>query len=132
MLAGFFAPERLIGVEVDGYRRLKGGYTRCDQAVAFAAVAGAEFLIANYSSRELPADVVTAWFPFVSARELFASVRRNLRPCGVFLMASQGEDEARAATILANGAGLVELHRHMHTMTIFERSRTVMLTLWRG
>ena len=123
----FFSPRRLVGVEVEGYRLFKNGHTRIDYASGYlAAVANAQFLVADYRTCELAADVITAWFPFVSPAALlawrlplsllapdqvFERVYHNLRPGGVFVMVNHGLREAEVAEKLCVAAGLGRLFR---------------------
>jgi SAM-dependent methyltransferase len=121
-LQAFFRPSRMVGVEVEGYRLYRDGHTRIDYAAGYLArVPNAKFLIADYGSCELPADLITAWFPFVTARailawrlplrlldpaRLFERVRVNLRPDGLFVMVNHGPHEAGIAAGLCGAAGL--------------------------
>jgi hypothetical protein len=62
-----------VGVEVEGYRLFKDGHTRIDYASGYLAeLSNARFVVADYRRCELPADVITAWFPFVSAAAILA------------------------------------------------------------
>src|SRR5271165_2876905 len=72
-LQAFFRPQRMLGVEVEGYRLYRDGHTRIDYATGYLArVPNARFLIADYRGCELPADLITAWFPFVTAQSILA------------------------------------------------------------
>ena len=144
----FFRPSTLIGVEVEGHRLFKDGHTRIDYAAGYLAdLPRARFLVANYADCDLPADVITACFPFVTApailawrlpltllepERLLAAVRRNLRTGGVFLMANHGLDEATRAKELCDAANLTL----MGTLTdpgVFgaHRSNPAILSVWR-
>ena len=147
-LHAFFRPERLHGIEIDGYRRYRDGHTRRDYAQGHVRdLTGACFRVADFADLDLPADVISAWFPFVTAgpllawrlplsalrpAALFASVRRNLRPGGRFLMVNQGETEFQAASRYAVDAGL-ERHRDIACLDLrlVERTLPAVLSLWR-
>lgn len=120
VLARFFAPRQLVGVDLEGYRRLRGGVNRRERVLGhLASLPGAEFVIADYATFDRPADYVTAFFPFVTPGPvlawrlplrvlapagLFAAVRRNLVPSGRFLMVNHSRAEhATAATYAAAG-----------------------------
>jgi SAM-dependent methyltransferase len=121
-LAAFFQPSELIGIEVEGHRLFKDGRARIDYASGYLAdLPNARFLIADYRVCEIPADIITAWFPFLTPaailawrlplsllapERVFARVRHNLRPGGHFFMVNHGEAEARAAEKLCVAAGL--------------------------
>jgi hypothetical protein len=123
----FFAPRQLVGVEVEGYRLFKNGYTRIDYASGYLAdVSNARFLVADYRRCELPADVITAWFPFVTPAALLAwrlplsllapdqlleRVYHNLCVGGLFVMVNHGVAEAESAEKLCVAAGLARLLR---------------------
>ena len=147
-LHAFFRPERLHGVEIDGYRRYRDGHTRHDYAQGHVRdLAGATFTVADVADLELPADVISAWFPFVTAGPLlawrlplsvlrppalFASIRRNLRPGGRFLMVNQGAAEYQAASGFAAHAGL-EQHCDVCRLDLgfVGRTQPAVLSLWR-
>jgi hypothetical protein len=124
-LHAFFRPKRLLGVEVEGYRRYRDGHVRVDYAAGYLSrVPNARLLIADYGSCDLPADLITAWFPFVTPQailawrlplslldpaRLFKRIRQNLRPDGLFVMVNHGSQEALLAQELCAAAGLRRL-----------------------
>lgn len=126
-LQAFFAPRELIGIDVEGHRLFRDGRTRVDYAAGYlSALPNARFMIADYAGVDLPADVVTAWFPFVTPaavlawrlplsllkpQRLFARVYHNLRPGGWFVMVNHGPDEAQRAIRLCAATGLRLVHR---------------------
>lgn len=126
-LHAFFRPRELIGVEVEGYRLFKDGRTRSDYAAGYVAhLPNTRFMVCDYANCELPADVVTAWFPFVTPAAIlawrlplsllrpqafFQRVYHNLRPTGRFMMVNHGEAEARVAERLCIAAGLCFVSR---------------------
>jgi hypothetical protein len=121
-LDAFFHPRRLVGVEVEGYRLFKDARTRIDYAAGYVApLPNARFVVADYLSYQEPADLVTAWFPFVTPAailawrlplsllrpaRLFARVCANLRAGGMFLMVNHGREEAELAAQLCIASGL--------------------------
>ncbi len=121
-LDAFFRPERLVGVEVEGYRLFKDGHTRIDYARGYlAAFTDARFIVADYRDLDLPAEIITAWFPFVTPTAilawrlplsllapegLFGRVHHNLRPDGLFVMVNHGAHEALLAQKLCEATGL--------------------------
>jgi SAM-dependent methyltransferase len=118
----FFRPQELVGVEVEGHRLFRDGRTRRDYAAGYLAdLPHARFVVADYLRCELPADVITAWFPFVAPaailawrlplslltpERLFRHICHNLGPGGRFLMANHGHPEAALAQRLCAAAGL--------------------------
>jgi hypothetical protein len=121
-LDAFFHPRRLVGVEVEGYRLFKDARTRIDHAAGYVALLpNARFVVADYLSYREPADLITAWFPFVTPAailawrlplsllrpaRLFGRVCANLNEGGMFLMVNHGRDEADLAAQLCVAAGL--------------------------
>jgi SAM-dependent methyltransferase len=121
-LCAFFRPEALIGVEVEGHRLFKDGHSRFDYARGYVSrLPNAEFVIADYSGYSRAADVITAWFPFLTPNAilawrlplsllgpepLFRQIRHNLRPDGLFFMVNHGPREAEHASRLCGAAGL--------------------------
>ena len=103
----------------------KDGHTRIDYAAGYLGqIPGARFLVADYVDCELPADVITAWFPFLTPAALlawrlplslltpermFARIHHNLRPKGLLVMVNHGAAEAAIARELCDAAGLTPL-----------------------
>jgi hypothetical protein len=122
MLQAFFSPARIVGVEVEGYRLLRNGHTRYDYARGYLSdLADGSFVIADYAGYHLPAEVITAWFPFVTPaailawrlplslltpRRMFERIFHNLKPGGLFVMVNHGPIEAELAHELCDAAGL--------------------------
>jgi SAM-dependent methyltransferase len=122
MLHAFFRPRELVGVDVEGHRLFRDGRTRIDYATGYVSdLPNARFMVADYATCDLPADVVTAWFPFVTPeailawrlpltllapQRLFQRVFHNLRPKGMFVMVNHGDAEFDRAAPLCDAAGL--------------------------
>jgi hypothetical protein len=146
-LHAFFAPDEIVGVEVEGHRLFKGGHTRIDYATGYlSALPGARFVVADYRSVVLPAEVITAWFPFVSEAAIlawrlplslldpqatFRRVHGNLGAGGRFVMVNHGESEADTAEKLCIAAGLRRQFRHAEPGILSgHRLNPAVLTLW--
>jgi hypothetical protein len=144
----FFRPGRLVGVEVEGYRLFRGGYTRSDYAAGYLArMPSARFVVADYSCREEPADVITAWFPFLTPaallawrlplsllapEKLFRQIKHNLVPQGLFFMVNHGEAEAALALGLCDAAGFRLAARWSGSETLGgQRMQAPVLSWWR-
>jgi SAM-dependent methyltransferase len=147
-LQAFFRPERLIGVEVEGYRLFRGGHTRSDYAAGYLArMPDAEFVVADYCRREQPADLITAWFPFLTPNallawrlplsllapeKLFCQIKHNLRPQGMFFMVNHGLEEAALAGACCSAAGLRASARWTGSGTLAgPRLQAPILSWWR-
>jgi hypothetical protein len=120
-LQAFFRPERLLGIEIEGHRLFRDGYTRIDYANGYLAdMPNAQFVVADYTSFQQSADVVTAWFPFLTAptilawrlplsllapERLFERLHSNLKAGGLFIMVNHGLSEAALAQDLCVAAG---------------------------
>lgn len=121
-LQAYFRPQRMTGVEIEGHRLFRDGRTRIDYAAGYLKrLPGADFVVANYLRYESPADVITAWFPFLTAEallawrlplallapeRLFHRIEHNLQPGGLFFMANHGLEEWALAQKLCSAAGL--------------------------
>ncbi len=117
-----FLPQRLVGVEVEGHRLFRDGRARIDYAAGYLArLPNAEFVVGDYTRYSEPADLITSWFPFLTAtailawrlplsllapQQLFNRIRHNLRPGGLFFMVNHGPDEAALAERLCVAAKL--------------------------
>ena len=126
-LQAFFHPAHMAGVDVEGHRLFRDGRTRIDYAAGYLAqVPNAQFVVADYARYEWPADVITAWFPFLTPTailawrlplslltpaQLFQQIRHNLTAHGVFLMVNHGFDEAAVAEDLCIAADLRPMAR---------------------
>ncbi len=120
-LDAFFRPRAMVGVEVEGYRLFRDGRTRSDYAAGYVGQrTNARFVVADYLGYTEPADLITAWFPFLTPpailawrlplgllrpEALFRQIHRNLRPGGCFLMVNHGAAEAELADRLCTAAG---------------------------
>ncbi len=122
VLHAFFRPSELIGIEVEGHRLYCNGYSRLDYARGYIQdLLNTQFEIGNYLHYQHQADIVTAWYPFVTPAPvlawrlplsvlapdaIFARVARNLRLNGLFVMVNQGHEEAAIAARYSRQAGL--------------------------
>jgi SAM-dependent methyltransferase len=120
-LEAFFRPRALVGVDVEGYRLFKDGRTRRDYAAGYVGQRrNARFVVADYLTYEEPADLITAWFPFLTPAAILAwrlplsllrperlirQIHHNLKPGGCFVMVNHGMAEAQAAHRLCIAAG---------------------------
>ncbi|HWJ36088.1 MAG TPA: hypothetical protein VNR70_12520 [Steroidobacteraceae bacterium] len=146
-LQAFFGPRELVGVEVEGHRLFRDGYARIDHASGYVAeIPNARFVVADYVTYELPADVITAWFPFVTPaailawrlplsllmpERIFARICHNLRPAGVFLMVNHGIQEADIADDLCTAAGLRRSFRFAEPGVLsIHRRRAAVVSGW--
>ena len=120
-LNAFFRPTELVGVEVEGHRLFQDGHSRIDYAAGYVGgIPGARFVVADYIDCDLPADVITAWFPFMTPTALLAwrlplslltperlitRIYHNLRAGGLLVMVNHGAAEAAIAGNLCTAAG---------------------------
>ncbi len=122
VLHTFFRPTELLGIEIEGHRIYMNGYSRLDYAQGYIRhLPNAQFIVGDYACYERPADIVTAWYPFVTPdpvlawrlplsvfapHALFSRIARNLQPHGRFVMINQGREEATLAASLCKKVGL--------------------------
>ncbi len=147
-LDAFFSPTRIVGVDVEGHRLFRDGHTRIDYANGYLApFSDARFVVADYRDVDLRAEIITAWFPFVTAaallawrlplslldpQALFRRVHANLVPDGMFVLINHGHSEADTAENLCHAAGLRRLFRFDEPgMLSAHRPRTAILSAWR-
>jgi hypothetical protein len=147
-LHGFFRPDRMVGVEVEGHRLFRDGHTRIDYAAGYlSTVPNARFVVADYATYEEPADLITAWFPFLTPAailawrlplsllappQLFRQVKRNLTAHGLFVMVNHGRTEAALADGLCAAVGLRRCSQWQDPGPLSRhRSEPPVLTCWR-
>jgi SAM-dependent methyltransferase len=145
-LQAFFRPRELVGVEVEGHRLFSDGHTRIDYARGYVAeIPHARFIVADYVACELTADVVTAWFPFLTPEailawrlplsllepdRLFARIGRNLQPGGILVMVNHGVREAALAAHLCGAAGFRALSRFAAPGVFRHRPMPAIMSCW--
>ena len=145
-LCAALRPARLIGFELEGYRRLKGGVNRAERARGYVeGLPDTEFVIADYTTVARPAGLVTAFFPFVTGapvlawrlplsvlapERLFARIRANLTADGELWMTNHGEREALIAAELASRAGLVRQGVYVCREPLTPRPEPAVVSRW--
>jgi SAM-dependent methyltransferase len=148
-LQAFFRPDCMVGVEVEGHRLFRDGRARIDYAAGYLRqLANARFIIADYTTHDGPADLVTAWFPFLTPAailawrlplsllapgRLFRQIRHNLRPDGLFFMVNHGLQEWAMGEELCSAAGL-RLAARWSAAAALSRHRALspVLSWWRA
>lgn len=146
-LQAFFSPREIIGIEIEGHRLFRDGRSRIDYARGYLAdLPQSRFIVSDYRSVNLPADIITNWFPFVgpaailawrmplsllAPEEVLRRVFHNLRPGGTFVMVNHGEEEAGIAMGLCVAAGLRLLFRTAEPgLLSTHRLRPAVLSFW--
>ena len=145
-LQAFFAPRRLEGYEVEGFRRYLNGRTRLDSAQGYAQPwPQTRYHVTDYRQVRQTAALVTCWFPFVSAepllswglplnllkpQELFQQINCNLTADGRFFMVNHGPTEAQVAAGLAKSAGLRLLWVWPESDPLLRRSQKPVASYW--
>lgn len=145
-LHAFFRPARLTGVDVEGFRLYPSGYSRYDAACGYIAqLPHTSFVVADYCEVESRADVITAWYPFVtpspvlawrlplsvfSPARLFHQIARNLTAQGLFFMVNQGTEEAATAASYCRKAGLRVLDQWTHPRPLRARPYPPVASWW--
>lgn len=145
-LVASLRPARLVGIEVEGYRRLVGRTNRAERVAALVStLPGVEYRIADYTTWCEPADLVTAFFPFVTVEPvlgwrmplrvlrpaaLFARIRANLEPHGELWMVNHSDAEARVAFGYALAAGLRLRHEHRPQLYLRQRANQPVVSAW--
>lgn len=120
----FFRPTEMVGIEVEGHRMYINGYSRLDYAHGYIEdLPNTTFFVGDYACYHRSADIVTAWYPFVTPgpvlawrmplsvldpMALFSRVAHNLSPHGLFIMVNQGRKEANLAATWCEGVGLTQ------------------------
>jgi hypothetical protein len=146
-LHAFFRPQRLVGVEIDAYRLYQHWRSRLDLARGYVKdLAHTDYVVEDYRTLRFTADVILAWYPFVTPKrllawrlpltlfeptKLFEQVARNLAVGGTFVMVNYSADEMQVARQGAMQAGLHCLGQHVHQQPLKARSQPAVLTLWK-
>lgn len=146
-LHAFFKPQRLVAVEIDAYRLYQHWRSRLDLARGYVRdLPHADYVVADYRTLRFTADVILAWYPFVTPKrllawrlpltlfeptKLFEQASRSLAVDGTFVMVNYSVDELQVARQGAIQAGLHCLGRHIHQQPLRARSQPAVLTLWK-
>ena len=132
---------------MEGYRLFKNGHTRIDYAKGYVSqIPNAQFVVADYVTFESPADVITAWFPFLTPTAILAwrlplsllaperliqQICHNLKPGGLLVIVNHGEGEADRAEHLCAAAGLQRMTRLDEPGVLSaQRPSPAILTCW--
>ena len=146
-LGAFFRPKRLIGVEVDGYRFYHNGHSRWDFARGYLReLPHAVFEVGDYVEVRQCADVITAWFPFITSgplvawrlplslfdpKSLIRAILSNLNLNGVFVMVNHNQAEANIAAALCRAVGLNNAGSTYIKRSIRSRLVSPVISCWR-
>ena len=142
----FFQPCQLTGVEVDGHRLYCNGRSRFDYARGHIQdLPHTDYVVADYRTHHQTAQIISAWFPFVTPKPLLAwrlplslfdpstllsRAANNLVFGGTFVMINHSLEEAKVAHHLVEATGLVCQGQFIHTRPLRPRSQPAVLTLW--
>lgn len=147
-LSAFFRPRTLTGVDVEGHRLFKDGHTRIDYALGYTgALPDTHFVIADYLRMEHPAQIITAWFPFLTPvailawrlplsllrpGKLMARIHHNLSPGGLFVMINHGVEEAGLGGQLCIAADLENVWQGAPSSPLSrDRGMSPVVSVWR-
>ena len=142
----FFHPNRLAGVEVDGHRLYCNGRSRIDYARGHIQdLSQTEYVVADFRRYNRQADIITAWYPFVTPKPLlawrlplslfnpsavFAQVANNLVIGGTFVMINHNVAEAEVARGIAEDVGLICAGHYLHQAPLRPQPTDPVLTIW--
>jgi len=145
-LQAFFHPSQLVGTEVDGHRLYCNGRSRIDYAQGHIQdLPHTQYVVTDYRQYHQSADIITAWYPFVTPKPLlawrlplslfdpatlFVRIANNLVLGGTFVMINHSPTEAKVANSIAESVGLVCRGQYVHTTPLHSRTQPAVLTLW--
>ena len=140
-----FSHRNWSALKSKGHRIYTNGYSRLDYAHGYIQdLPNTQFIVGDYAGYDHPADVVTAWYPFVTPdpvlawrmplsvlapHALFSRVARNLTPHGLFVMVNQGRDEAAIAAAWCEKVGLVR-YGSCEVRTLLRSRRPAVVSCW--
>lgn len=143
----YFRPAALTGFDVEAWRRYANGHTRREYAQGYAGRWPAtSFRGEDYRGVHQPADLITCFYPFLTAaplvawglpikllkpKELFASMARNLRPGGGLFMVNHGPAEAEMAGQVARAAGFCPSWSYTEADPLLARPQCPVASYWR-
>jgi hypothetical protein len=145
-LQAFFHPSHLTGTEVDGHRLYSNGRSRIDYAHGHIQdLPHTNYVVTDFRQYHQPAEIITAWYPFVTPKPLlawrlplslfdpaalFAQIANNLVIGGTFVMINHSPTEAAVARNIAEATGLVCQGQYVHNTPLRSRAQPAVLTLW--
>ncbi len=143
-----FAPDRLTGVELEGYRLYANLYSRYDYAMAYIEdLPNTHFVVADIRKYRQTADIITCFYPFVfedthvnwrlpvkafDPTSYFDALQRNLAAGGKLVMVNQGIDETEHAQSMCRTRGLVKLAEHVDSNPLIPREPPPIASLWQN
>ena len=145
-LQTFFHPSHLLGTEVEGHRLYCNGRSRIDYANGHIQdLPNTHYVVSDYRYYNQPAEIITAWFPFVTPKPLlawrlplslfdpaamFTQIANNLVLGGTFVMINHSPTETSIARSIVEATGLVCRGQYVHHAPLRPRTQPAVLTLW--
>jgi len=142
----FFQPTQMKGIEVDGHRVYCNGRSRIDYAQGHIQdLPNTDYVVADYRHYHQSANIITAWYPFVTPQPLlawrlplslfdpatlFVRMANNLVVGGTFVMINHSPTETTVARTIAESVGLVCRGQYVHNTPLRPRTQPAVLTLW--
>jgi SAM-dependent methyltransferase len=146
VLHAFFQPQKLTGVEIEGYRICQDGYSRFDYAMTYIRdLPNTQYQVIDFCDFTEAADGITCFYPFVEPvalvrwrlplkvfrPELLAqTMARVLRPKGFVFMVNCGEEEGVNACRLVVGADLKLVGQLICPDPLTEWKEFPVISLW--
>ncbi len=140
-------PERLEGIELEGYRLYPDFYSRYDYAMTYTdGLPATYFTVADFRDLHQPAAVISCLYPFVfenthinwqlpasafDPEAYFDAIARNLKQDGNLIMINQGTDEAEHAHSLCRQRGLQKLCEYIEHTPLLPRELPSISSLWK-
>ncbi len=131
VLHAWLHPQKLVGIELDGYRLYDNLHTRHSYAQHYIRdLPATEYCVMNFLAYNAPADLITMLYPFVvpeplvhwdlplaefQPAQIFAHAHQLLTPGGFVVMANFGAEEFQAAAPLMRRAGFA-----LHGSCVYE------------
>jgi SAM-dependent methyltransferase len=147
VLHRFFRPERLAGVELEGYRVNPDLYSRYDHAMSYIQhLPNTTYHVMDFCEYEGTADVVTSFYPFVEPESLvrwrlplnvfhpdavFQKIGQVLRPGGMLCMVNQGVEELGLASCYLKTTQLTKVGHLQCNAPLLEKPDPPIMSVWK-
>lgn len=145
-LHAFFQPQKLTGIEVEGYRIYQDGYSRFDYATTYIqGLPNTHYQVMDFCDFDESVDGITCFYPFLEPKALVRwrlplkvfcpelmveTMARLLHPKGFVFMVNRGEKEGAIAKQLLSSTSLTLIGQWTCSDPLTDWNGPPVVSLW--